>query len=60
MLLFDFTLLDCFVECINILFRCSSELLEKKFAESIFHFPAYCCFIDRLTNMLMLTECHIP
>jgi hypothetical protein len=24
MLLFDFTLLDCFVECINILFRCSS------------------------------------
>lgn len=59
-LLFDFTLLDRFVEYINIPFRCSSQFLKKKFAESIFHLPADCRFVDRPINILMLIECHIP
>jgi hypothetical protein len=58
--LFDLTLLDCFLERINILFGGSFQYLEKQFTESIFHFPDDCCFINRATKILMLIERHIP
>lgn len=58
--LFDLTLLDCFVERINISFGGRFQYLEKKFTESIFHFPGDCCFINRPTKILMLIECYIP